>query len=146
MADLLDKVKQGIDKGVTVVSVRSKELIEITRLKNQIGGLEEQMKKSLPELGEAVYRMYLQDGLNLDDIKAQCDAIVAMETQIREKKDELKQTRQKAQEALGKIFCANCEAELAEHAKYCSECGWKAEGKAGAETSPGASQEAETIH
>lgn len=129
MVDLLDKVKHGIDKGVNTVSIKSKELIDITRLKNQISALEEQVKKASRELGEAVYKMYLQEELDNTKIIDKCSDIASLETQVKEKEEELKQTRQKAQEAMGKNFCSNCDGELPEHAKYCSECGQKVETK-----------------
>lgn len=125
MADIIDKVKQGFDKGVAVVSVKSKELIEITRLKNQIGALEDQIRKIYPEIGETVCHMACQDGFDTEAIHEKCKVVADLEAQIKEKEEELRQTRQKAQEALGKSFCAFCDGELIENAKYCSHCGQK---------------------
>lgn len=129
MADIIDKVKQGFDKGVAVVSVKSKELIDITRLRNQIGALEDQIRKTYPEIGETVCRMACQDGLDVALIKEKCKLVADLKVQIKEKEEELRLIRQKAQEALGKTFCASCDAELSENAKFCSFCGQKVEEK-----------------
>lgn len=41
MADLIDKLKRGVGKGVTTVSVKSKEMLEVSKLKSQVyaGGI-----------------------------------------------------------------------------------------------------------
>ncbi len=45
MADFFDKVKQGISKGVTTASVKSKEMIEVTRLHSKISTIQKANKK-----------------------------------------------------------------------------------------------------
>jgi hypothetical protein len=40
MADFCERVKQEIDKGITAISVKSKEVLESTNLKGQIGTLQ----------------------------------------------------------------------------------------------------------
>ncbi len=40
MADLFNKLKHGLDMGVTAASVKSKEVIESTKLKSQIRDLQ----------------------------------------------------------------------------------------------------------
>lgn len=129
MPDFFDKVKQGIDKGVNMVSVKSKEVVEAGKLKSQINGLTEQLKQSFPELGSIVYGMFVNGQFDEEIFKTKCETIAALENEIKLKEDELKQNRLKAQEALGKLFCTNCQAELDPEAKFCGQCGTPVETK-----------------
>jgi len=69
MTDFFDKVKLGISKSVTTASVKSKELIEVTRLKSQIDTVRNQKRSSIEELGNIVYTMFLKEGIDEARIK-----------------------------------------------------------------------------
>jgi hypothetical protein len=125
MADFLGKVKQGIDKGVTVVSVKSKEMMEVAKIKNQLGILRDQQGSAFFVLGEIVYQMYLQNGFNEEKIRNKCEMIALLASQIQEKEVNLKELHLQAEVALGKSFCATCASELPDGAMYCSSCGEK---------------------
>lgn len=125
MADFLGKVKQGIDKGVTVVSVKSKEMVEVVKIKNQLGILKNQQASAFFVLGESVYQMYLQNGFNEEKIRNKCEMIALIGSQIHEKEVNLEQLHLRTEVALGKSFCSSCTAELPESAMYCSRCGEK---------------------
>lgn len=127
MADFLHRVKEGIDKGVTVVTVKSKEMVGVKRARNQIGLLEDQKDNALCELGETVYQMYHQNSFNEEKIRAKCELIALVSSQIHEKEAYLKKLHLKANEALGKSFCIFCESELSACAAFCSKCGKKVE-------------------
>jgi hypothetical protein len=127
MIDFLDKVKQGIDKGVTVVSVKSKEMMEVTKIKNQLGVLRNQQASAFFVLGELVYQMYLQNSFNEEKIRNKCEFIALLGCQILEREANLQQLHLQAEVALGKSFCPSCMAELSMGAVFCSQCGEKAE-------------------
>ncbi len=128
MTDFFDKVKQGIGKGVTTVSVKLKGLLETQRLKAQIGKLLKQKSSSLGELGNIVYVMFQEASFDEERIKAKCETIANLDTQIKEYEEQLKQIHLKAQEALGEpktIAICDCGAEILEGANFCSQCGKK---------------------
>jgi ribosomal protein L40E len=130
MADFFEKVKQSVGKGLTTVSVKSKEMLETTKIKGKIGTLQEQKKSALEELGNIVYTMFLKGSLDEERIKGKCEAIRGLDNQIEEKEKELKEIYLKAQEALGKpkaIAVCDCGAEIYEGAKFCGKCGKKVE-------------------
>ena len=58
MADFLEKLKQGLDRSITTVGVKSKELIETQKVKVQIRGIEQKKGKAFEELGELIYSRY----------------------------------------------------------------------------------------
>lgn len=146
MADLFNKLKQGLDKGVTAASAKSKEVIESTKLKSQIRDLQGRKREVLEELGNIVYAMFLQGSFDEARVREQCSAVVAVDGQIKEKEAEVEVVHVKAQEAMGKPrmsgVCA-CGAELPVGAKFCGKCGRQIEAapapppEAAASTCPG---------
>lgn len=61
MAEFLDKLKQSIDKGITTVGVKSKEMIETQRVRSQLSALEDKKKRTLEDLGVIFYTRYRID-------------------------------------------------------------------------------------
>lgn len=128
MADFFDKVKQGVGKGVTTVSVKSKEMLESSKLKSQIAEIQKQKREALEELGNIVYTMHLKDAFDEERLRTKSAAIASLDEQIKQKENELAETHAKAQEALGKpkaIGVCACGAEIHEDAKFCGRCGAK---------------------
>lgn len=75
MVDFFDKVREGIGKGITTVSVKSKEMVETTKLKGQVGTLQEQKRSALEEMGNIVYTMFLKGAFDEERIRGKCEAI-----------------------------------------------------------------------
>ena len=128
MNDFLDKVKQGLDKGVTVVSVRSKEALEAARLKAKIGTLADRKKDILEELGSLVYAAFTHEGLDLGtDAKAKAEEIAGLDAEIKGVEEELRRVHREAKQELGIPVCPSCQGELTEDDKFCRKCGAKVE-------------------
>ncbi len=125
MAEFYQKVKQEIEKGISNVSIRSKEVLEDIKIKKQVENLEEQINTSLRELGQTVYAMFRANLFNQEEIIQKCDSIAGLEHQLQEKKDELSLIHLQAGTALGKAYCNNCKAKLTEGSQYCGQCGQK---------------------
>lgn len=130
MVDFFDRVKEGISRGVTTVSIKSKEMLEANKIKGQIDSLQRQRKNHLEELGIMVYTMF-REGKTCDKnaIQDKCEAILNLETQIEGKEKELEQIHLEAQEALKKQktsqHTCTCGAEIPLNAKFCGKCGKK---------------------
>jgi len=105
LADFLDKLKKGIDKGITTVSVRSKETFATSRLRRQIKVLAKEKRERLEELGNIVYTFFTRGELDAgqERVKEKSEALMRLDEQIQEKEEEIRQIQLKAQEALGKI-------------------------------------------
>ena len=130
MADLFQKVKQGIGKGVTTASVKSREVVETTKIKSQINRLQDQKKALLEELGSIVYTMSSKGNFDEERLKTKCSVIVGVDAQIRQKEEEMDQVHLKAQEALGKpkpITVCECGEAIYQGTKFCGKCGKKVE-------------------
>jgi hypothetical protein len=100
MSGFFDKLKQGLDKGVSTVSVKSKELFDANKISSEISGFERQKKDALLALGTSVAKM-IDDG-HLDEaaLKTARAAIATIEAQIAAKQQELVDVHAEAQRAL----------------------------------------------
>jgi NADH pyrophosphatase NudC (nudix superfamily) len=130
MAEFLDKLKKGIDKSVTTVTVKSKEMLETTQLRSQLRDLQEQKREKVEELGNIVYTLFTQGTLDEGQarIHEKCTALVALDQKVREKEEEIRQVQFRAQQALGKsattpVGQCECGADLYEGTKFCGGCG-----------------------
>jgi hypothetical protein len=134
MDDFLNRIKKEINKGITVVSAKSKELVDTAKINNQITELTDQKAKTLQEIGQLVYQMSLATGDNSDapsgdkpnseaQITAKCQLITELNQQIVEKELGLKKLRTDTQETMGKTICESCGAAMEENVKFCSNCG-----------------------
>lgn len=130
MSDFIDKVKMGITKGVATASVKSKEFLDVTKLKNRISTLQDKKKYAVTELGDIVYSMFLKGSIDQDVIKDTCNAIAGMDDQVKALENEIVEVQKKAREFLGEDAPANkcsCGADISEDTIFCSACGLKVE-------------------
>ena len=125
MADFFGNLKSKLDQGLNTVGAKSKEVIEVTKINNQIAGLKDQIGKIERELGEAVYEMHMQQVFDQKAIQERCEAITRLKQQITAKEDELKGVHMTAAEAMGRTFCPKCKTEVPAGAKFCNSCGNK---------------------
>lgn len=125
MAEIFDKVKHGVEKGISSVSVKSKEVIESRKINKQIDSLQEEIKKAIAELGQTMYTMYAKNSFEQETFQQKCAAISGLHHQVKEKEEELRRLRLETGEALGKMYCQRCHVELGEGFKFCSQCGEK---------------------
>ncbi len=128
MADIFDRVRQGIDKGITTITARSKELLESSKLNSQIRTLKDRKKAALEELGNIVYVMFVKGDLDAERIRAKASAIAELDNQIKGAEEELRRVFEETQHTLGigKISArCDCGAEISEGAKFCRQCGRK---------------------
>jgi hypothetical protein len=134
MADFFDKLKQGLNKGVTTASVRSKEMLDANRLKSKIAEYERQKKEALTELGTTVCTMLDSGHLDEDALKVAHMDIASLDGQIAEKQQELARVHTDAEQALAEPQKASpatepvpstcvCGATLPIGTKFCGSCG-----------------------
>jgi hypothetical protein len=134
MDDFLKRLKKEINKGITVVSAKSKELVDAAKINNQITELNDQRTSILTEIGQLVYQMSLDSGATREDssddgadrdmqISEKCKMVAELEQQIEVKELELKKLKTDTQESLGKAICESCGAAMDVNTKFCSNCG-----------------------
>lgn len=128
MADLFDKLRKGLDKGIAAVGAKSKEVLETSQLRSQIRGLEEEKRNRLEELGNIVYTMVSRGTLDQERLQEKCCSIAAIDKAIQEKEEQIRVIQIKTQEAIGRVGLhpiakCSCGADLFEGAKFCGRCG-----------------------
>ena len=125
MSDLFDKFKQGVEKGISAVNLKSKEVVNSLKIKKDIESLQRQIDTAITEMGETVYTMTTLQNFEPEPIHEKCAEISLLKDQLTEKEKELDQIRIETGEAWGKTYCNQCQTELTETARYCPNCGAK---------------------
>lgn len=102
MADLLDKVKHGVDRGILTISVKSREMFDTVKVKNRIGDIKRKRRNALEDLGNSVYRMFRNNkSFDQDRVQEKCETIAGLDGQIEEHNEQLRLIRLRAEESLG---------------------------------------------
>lgn len=102
--DILSKLKSGINKGLRVVNIRSREAYDAVRIKNRIQAHKRKKSKEIKEVGEFVYNMFkTRDELDTDSIKSKCVGIARTDQEISDFEEELRLTHENAKKELGRL-------------------------------------------
>lgn len=131
MTDFLDRLKKGLDKSVTAVTVKSKELLETTQLRAQLGGLKDQKRAALEELGNIVYTLTSQQGLDAarERVASKCGEVALLDEQMKNIEADIRRIQAEAAAALGVTpatggaSCRACGTSNVKTAKFCARCG-----------------------
>ena len=138
MADILDtrdlygRLKSGVNKGLKIVNIRSKEAYGTILIKNRLRSLKKRRRDCALDMGNTVYRSYKYKGeINQDSIMVKCAEIEEIEHKMDECEEELRLVHLNAQKALGSLkalakpaviaFC-ECGAEVTRGSQFCPEC------------------------
>jgi len=144
MPGFFDKMKSTISEKGMEATIRAREAVEAQQINSKIGDLENQKKKALLEIGEAVYAMYQSSAFDQEALGQKCEAISGIDGQIREKQAELEEVHRRAEAQIaehkasvaaagaassgsattGATFCPNC-GTATQGAKFCPSCGTK---------------------
>lgn len=127
MQSFFDDVKEKLDRGINLVSVKSKEFIEINQLKSIVKQLEKKKQDKINELGEIVYNMLEAGFLEEKEIMDFYKEIKSVEEEIKTKEAKISELQSKAEEALKEkqtafAYCP-CGEHLSEKTKFCAGCG-----------------------
>ncbi|MGH7884594.1 MAG: hypothetical protein ACRENO_02725 [Thermodesulfobacteriota bacterium] len=102
--DIFTKIKLGLNKGLRVVNIRSKEAYDTLKVKNQIHAHKRKKGSELRDLGEFVYKMFkTKDEFDAESIKNKCTRAAKIEQEISDLEEELRLVHENAGKELGKI-------------------------------------------
>jgi hypothetical protein len=131
-SDLLTKLREGLNKGLRIVNIRSKEAYETLKIKNQIKKLRTKRRRNIEDVGNAVYRMYKHNNkFNEESLRSKCMDISSLEDEIEERQQELRVVHLNAQKELGSlkqlakpmvVGRCECGADLYKGIKFCGKC------------------------
>lgn len=123
-------VQKLFQRGAKRASFEAEKLQRTLEMQNAIGHLGTQIKEKATHLGKAALRLYREDGLAEEELKAIAQAIEALEAQVAEKEAELAQIKaetftepeEEAQPGASQT-CPNCGETLPPQMRFCTHCG-----------------------
>ncbi len=122
---MLEKLKNTFDRGIATVSVKSESMVEISRIKAQIQGLQKQQTALIHQLGGEMYEMWKAGTLNRERFEQVCGEICGIEKAIDEQNRRMEQVRAEEKQLLGTQPVATAEAAQAAPGMFCPACGVK---------------------
>ncbi len=135
MAGFLDKVVEGLNRGVSTVSEGSKVLVEKANLNTQVKDIEREKNRLLQNMGTLVYNLHVSGEIAIEQCAGMCrevasmdQKIIAIQKQLQALETSKTQYTQYAQTVIPSESIANgitceCGAVNKEGAKFCAKCG-----------------------
>lgn len=133
MPEFIDKIRKRVESGVTIAGVKSRNLLEITKLQGQISALQDRKRTYLAELGDHYYKGFaavkLSDDRTQHILHGVCQAIAEIDRQVLEKEQEIRQLQEVEWGLASRMHSQICQcgAELAPGVLFCSHCGIRVE-------------------
>ena len=138
MADILDtrelyiRIRSGVNRGLKIVNIRSKEAYGTILLKNRLRALRKKRADSALDMGNSIYRSYkYKKEINEESVKAKCADIENIEREMDKCEEELRIVHLNAQKELGKlkaltkpavVAICECGEEITQGYEYCPKC------------------------
>lgn len=106
-----------IRKGVQVVSDKSDELVESTKIKMTISKIESQVNQKKVELGALTYRLYTEGRIDVPEIVTLCTGIDNCHREIMDLQKQIALLQPSP------VVCPACSTRNAPGAMFCTGCG-----------------------
>ena len=132
MADVFNKIVEGINKGVAVVGTASTSMVEKTKIKTVISNMEAERKQLAELLGMKVYETYTKSGANVIDkdminfvteIGKRIDVITEQQEELKRIDEEMNKLTGNKGDIDGTEKTCTCGQAVLSNAKFCSKCG-----------------------
>ena len=118
MADIFDKLFDGLNKGVTTVGANSKAMIEKAKVNSVIENLEREKKQSIELLGMKTYELYMSGSeISRDGIANFANEVTKRLHLIAEQQEQLKR--------IGNVYSPVCKCGHinTQGSRFCAGCG-----------------------
>lgn len=146
MADFFSKVKKGLNKGTTVIGVKSSTMIETNKIKSEISSLKKEKNEIFTAIGEKIYNMRKEGNVDLAVIDPTLNRAFEIDHTILERENDIEELIKKQEETLQaleeenhedvdgtqynttspeEIVICECGAELTAGTMFCAQCGRK---------------------
>jgi hypothetical protein len=111
-----DDIGKKVAQGTKIISQKSGEVFEITKVKLDIAAEKDKMAKLFEEIGRTIYENYKSDNLKSTDVVDKCQLIEEIEYKI-------KKLNQKVAQIKGGSLCRVCGEVVSSSQRYCHHCG-----------------------
>lgn len=115
-ADFLENLGKTITKTAEKVGKKAEEVVGIQKLRSQLAGTEREIDKNCQDLGEIVYRHFIDGEVMSEEIAIVCDEITRLRGQAADLREQIAQQR-------GESICPSCGAHGPKEAAFCMRCG-----------------------
>ncbi len=134
-ADMFNKFKSSLNRGITTISVKASSTLEKTKLKTHIDTLEKEIEKLYINAGELSYKIWKGEASDNEALKGYFEVISQKLDEICALEKEISEIDERGSEILGaedsvteaKCVCPNCGAAYTEAVNFCRQCGSKME-------------------
>lgn len=126
MAEFFDNVMGGLNRGIKTISSKSKEILETTRLKNEVWETEQTIDKKYQALGKKVYAMLNKKAFDEEVLNVDCKEIAESYKKITGLEEAIEKAEQEALKVThgdDAIICVKCRAANKSGDKFCLSCG-----------------------
>lgn len=126
MKDFFEKVREKVDEGISTLSSKSREAIDMVKLRSHLRELERGKEEKINELGTLVYDLLRRDVYQEQEVREAYQHIVLLDHQIVSVQDEIRKA-QAASTTVSALSC-DCGAAVGPDQKFCSSCGKDVQG------------------
>ena len=139
MADVFEKFKSSVNKGITTISVKTSSSLEKSKIKTHIGTLTKEVDDEFKAIGAKAYKLW-EDGADdysvlipeFEAVKAKLEQINSLDVELNSIDDRDNQilgtaTQNAPVDDTPKFFCTNCGQQYSAPFKFCRKCGHKME-------------------
>lgn len=91
--EVWDDIGRAVTGAADTVSRKASEIVETTRLKNQIYSLERGIRRDYETLGKIVYERYVEDGFTENRFEELCEEITRKEILIDQYEGEIEERK-----------------------------------------------------
>lgn len=131
MANFMDRLRGTMDQGLVSISAKSKELIEINKIKSGIRKLEQDRAERIRDLGETVYRMVRSSVLDATALEPLMQSVDSLDASIAAANTEIARLQAEARKIIeaARTFAeeptatCSCGGQLRESSLFCPRCG-----------------------
>ncbi len=121
MKEFFEKVKGKVDEGVSAISSKSKETIELAKLRSQLRALKKEKGEKINALGRLVYDKFRKDEYNEKSIREFYSGINELDRKIVDVENEIKNIQRMS--STGVIAKCECGTDIVLNQKFCASCG-----------------------
>lgn len=139
MADVFSKIKSGVNRGITTISVKSSSALEKSKIKTHIETLNREIERERNVSGEEAYKLWSEGTTDFSSVFAHFETMKAKYDEIDALNAELAAIDERDNQILGnnapvveapvsntpKVFCTQCGAQCEANVKFCTKCGNK---------------------
>lgn len=136
MADVFQKFKSTVNRGITTISVKTSSSLEKTKIKTHIDTLNREIERELLAVGEAAYDIWSNGGTDFSSLSSSFETVKGKQNEIADLNKEIEAIDERDNQILGsssapeapeapRIICSGCGTQYDAPVKFCRKCGNK---------------------